>query len=65
MKSVVELLVDLIRIPSVSELSNRPIVDYVRRVLEPAGWKFREQIYRDVNDIQKVNLIAAPPGADI
>ncbi|MGC8549786.1 MAG: acetylornithine deacetylase [Acidobacteriaceae bacterium] len=65
MKSVVELLAELIRIPSVSELSNRPIVDYVRRVLAPVGWKFREQIYRDLNDIQKVNLIAAPPGADI
>jgi acetylornithine deacetylase len=40
-------------------------VDYVRKTLEPAGWQFREQMYRDPNDIQKINLIAAPPGADI
>lgn len=65
MKSVIEILSDLIRIPSVSKLSNRPIMDYVRRTLEPTGWKFREQLYHDANDIQKINLIAAPPGADI
>jgi acetylornithine deacetylase len=65
MKSVVEFLSDLIRIPSISRLSNRPIVDYARKTLEPAGWKFREHDYRDANDIHKVNLIAAPPGANI
>ena len=65
MKSVVEHLSDLVRIPSVSRLSNRPIIDYVRGALQPAGWKFRELIYRDTCDIEKVNLIAAPPGANI
>ncbi len=65
MKSVVEYLSDLARIPSVSRLSNRPLIDYVRGALQPAGWKFRELIYRDMNDIEKVNLIAAPPNANI
>jgi len=65
MKSVVEHLCDLIRIPSVSKLSNRPMVDYVCETLGPAGWKFREHLYRDAEDIQKTNLIAAPPGAKL
>ena len=65
MKSAVEHLSDLIRIPSVSRLSNRPIVDYARNALEQYGWKFREQIYRDVNGVEKVNLVAAPPEADL
>lgn len=65
MKSVEEHLADLVRIPSVSRLSNRPMIDYVRATLEPAGWHFREHIYRDDADREKVNLIAAPPEADI
>lgn len=65
MKSVEEHLAELVRIPSVSRLSNRPIIDYARTTLEAAGWRFREIMYRDPADIEKVNLIAAPPGADI
>lgn len=65
MKSVEEHLAELVRIPSVSSQSNRPIIEYARTALEPAGWRFRELIYRDRADIEKVNLIAAPPGADI
>lgn len=65
MKAVEEHLLDLVRIPSVSRLSNRPIIDYGRAALGPAGWQFRELIYRDAADVEKVNLIAAPPGADV
>lgn len=65
MKSVVEHLSDLIRIPSMSRLSNRPVIDYVRSMLKPTGWRFREYIYIDTNDVEKVNLIAAPPGTDV
>lgn len=63
MKSVVEHLSDLVRIPSISRLSNRPVIDYVRAALAPAGWRFRELVYRDAGDIEKVNIIASPPGA--
>ncbi len=62
MKSVVEMLSDLIRIPSNSAVSNRPIIDYATRALRSAGWSTRELPYRDPAGAEKVNLIAAPPG---
>jgi acetylornithine deacetylase len=62
---VVEHLSDLIRIPSPSSLSNRPIVDYAWRVLHKARWQSREVTYKDAAGIEKVNLIAAPPGQDL
>lgn len=65
MKAVEEYLADLVRIPSVSRLSNRPVIDYVRSALGPAGWQFREHVYRDPANLEKVNLIAAPPEADV
>jgi len=62
MKTVVETLSDLIRLPSKSALTNRPIVDYATRALHAAGWSTRELPYRDPAGVEKVNLIAAPPG---
>jgi acetylornithine deacetylase len=62
MKSVVDFLLELIRIPSVSTLSNRPIIDYARAALEAAGWSAMEQVHRDEVGLEKINLIAAPPG---
>jgi len=62
MKNVTELLSELIRIPSNSGISNRALVDYASANLRVAGWSLREIPYRDTADIEKVNLIAAPPG---
>jgi len=62
MKSVVELLSDLIRIPSPSAVSNRPLVEYAANQLRDAGWSMRALPYPDPADIEKVNLVAAPPG---
>lgn len=62
MKTVVEHLSDLVRIDSVSSISNRPVVDYAMEVLREARWQMRPQVYRDAAGIDKVNLIAAPPG---
>jgi acetylornithine deacetylase len=59
---VVDHLSQLIRIPSVSSLSNRPVVAYAVAVLQPAGWTTREIAYIDERGLEKVNLIAAPPG---
>ena len=64
MNTVAEHLSNLIRIPSPSSISNRPIVDYAKQVLHQAQWQTREVIYRDAAGIEKVNLIAAPPGQD-
>jgi acetylornithine deacetylase len=65
MKSVVEHLSNLIRIPSPSFLSNRPIIDYAAQVLQKAHWHSREIIYQDAAGIEKVNLIAAPLDQDL
>lgn len=65
MKTVVELLSDLIRIPSDSAVSNRPLVDYATAALHAAGWSTRELSYGDSSGIEKIDLIAAPPGQDV
>jgi len=64
-KPVVQHLSNLIRIPSPSFLSNRPIIEYSRNVLRKAQWHSREIIYRDAAGVEKVNLIAAPPHQDL
>ena len=58
MKTVVQHLSNLIRIPSPSFLSNRPIIDYAAAALEKAQWHSREIVYRDAAGVEKVNLIA-------
>ena len=60
MKTVVQHLSNLIRIPSPSFLSNRPIIDYAAAALDEAQWHSREIVYRDAAGVEKVNLIAAP-----
>ena len=62
MKSVVETLSDLIRIPSKSVLTNRPIIDYATHALHAAGWSALPLPYRDAAGVEKINLVAAPPG---
>jgi acetylornithine deacetylase len=65
MKTVVEHLTDLIRIPSVSRLGNRPLVEYAEHALHLAGWQTKQQTYEDMHGVEKMNLIAAPAGQNI
>lgn len=65
MNEVVERLSDLVRIPSVSSMSNLPLVEYVIAALDRAKWQTREVAYIDSTGTEKLNLIAAPPGQDI
>lgn len=65
MTSVVEHLSNLIRIPSNSAVSNRPVVEYAAEILHSLGWTTRALPYRDPQQIEKLNLIAAPPGQNI
>lgn len=65
MKTVGEHLSNLIRIPSPSFLSNRPIIDYAVNALREAQWHSREIIYQDAAGVEKVNLIAAPAHQDL
>ncbi len=55
------LLDALIRIPSVSALTNRPLIEFVENALRGHGWNFRELPYRDASGVEKVNLLATPP----
>jgi acetylornithine deacetylase len=60
-KAVAEHLSNLIRIPSPSFLTNRPIIDYALQTLHQARWQSREMVYKDATGTEKINLIAAPP----
>jgi acetylornithine deacetylase len=64
MKAPESYLMDLIRIPSVSSISNRSVIEYAQGVLHSAQWNTVPAIYVDTFGIEKVNLIAAPPGQD-
>ena len=56
------LLLDaLIRIPSVSAQTNRPVIEFVEGVLRGHSWNFRELPYHDASGTEKVNLLATPP----
>ncbi len=55
------LLQALVRIPSISALSNRPLIDFAAGTLRGLGWHVCELPYRDASDTEKVNLLAAPP----
>jgi acetylornithine deacetylase len=64
MNTVVDHLLELIRIPSVSSVSNRPLAEYAQEVLRIAQWNTAAISYDDGTGIEKINLIAAPPGQD-
>jgi acetylornithine deacetylase len=65
MIDVTEHLANLVRIPSASSLSNRPIIDYAATALRAAQWQTRELAYADFAGVEKVNLIASPPGENV
>jgi len=65
MKTVVDHLTNLVRIPSVSSLSNRPIIEYAAARFNDAHWQTRRVTYGDSAGIEKTNLIAAPPGQNL
>jgi acetylornithine deacetylase len=58
MKPVQELLIDLIRIPSVSTSSNIPVIDYIVETLDPKFWNLCRLPYRDTAGVLKQNLLA-------
>ena len=62
MTRVVEHLESLIRNPSPSSVTNNGVNEYAEHVLNAAGWETLRDIYTDPNGIDKINLLAAPPG---
>ncbi|MGC9291323.1 MAG: acetylornithine deacetylase [Acidobacteriaceae bacterium] len=55
-----EILDALVRIPSVSSLSNRPVIEYAGSLLQQAGWQTHALPYHDANGVEKINLLAMP-----
>jgi acetylornithine deacetylase len=58
-----ELLLDLIAIPSVSSMSNQPVIDYVIRFLDASIWDICLHPYVDAAGTTKNNLVAATKNA--
>ncbi len=65
MTTAVDHLFELIRLPSVSSLSNRPVIEYAEVFLHDKGWSTRKLTYKDYSGEEKINLIAAPPNQNI
>jgi acetylornithine deacetylase len=55
-----EILRELVSIPSISALSNRPVIELAARLLEAAGWSIRFFPYLDPRGVEKINAIARP-----
>ena len=53
---VEKILLDLVAIPSVSPMSNAPVIDYSEKYLK--GWKIERYPYRDAAGVEKINLVA-------
>jgi acetylornithine deacetylase len=64
MSSPVEILRELVAIPSISAISNRPVLDAAAPILNESGWAIHEFPYRDGNDVEKANVIASPARQD-
>jgi acetylornithine deacetylase len=58
MKAAPEILMDLVSIPSVSSIGNRPVIEYCLQYLDPNLWSIDLYPYRDGGGIEKVNLVA-------
>jgi acetylornithine deacetylase len=63
--TVSQILKELIAIPSVSEQSNVPVVDWIVKFLEPHGWRLNRHSYHDDAGIEKQNLIALPANEEV
>jgi acetylornithine deacetylase len=57
-KDASAFLLDLVAIPSVSAMSNQPVIDYVTGRLSPRQWQVETSSYRDASGIAKTNLVA-------
>jgi acetylornithine deacetylase len=53
---VEDILLDLVAIPSVSQIANEPVIGYAEKHL--AGWKIVRYPYRDAAGVEKINILA-------
>ena len=52
-----KILLDLVAIPSVSPMSNAPVIEFAEKHL--AGWKLKRYPYLDAAGVEKINLVAS------
>ena len=60
MQTAKEILSTLVGIPSVTCMSNGPLLDAVQALLEPCGWVTQRLPYVASDGIEKANLLAVP-----
>jgi acetylornithine deacetylase len=58
MSVVTQILLDLVAIPSVSAMRNEPVIEYIRRRLNPEHWGLESFPFADAAGTEKVNLVA-------
>jgi acetylornithine deacetylase len=63
-RDVVALLKDLIAIPSVSNMPNKPVIDYVSGILDSAIWNLTLHPFTDPAGTAKFNLVAITKNAE-
>jgi len=63
--TVVDHLMELIRIPSVSAMTNRGVIRYAENALHAATWQSRRYAFIDAAGVEKINLVAAPSGRSL
>lgn len=60
MNRAVEILRELVAIPSISSMTNGPLIEAAKRILAESGWQTRMLPYLDPQNVEKMNLIARP-----
>ena len=63
MRTAPEILLDLVAIPSVSSMTNQPVIDYVLPCLDPSHWTVELHDYCDSSGNPKTNLVATSKSA--
>jgi hypothetical protein len=58
MKTVSEILLDLVAIPSVSSMTNEGVIEYALSFLDPDSWAIDLHKYCDGASVEKTNLVA-------
>ena len=56
--AVAEVLLQLVSIPSVSTMTNRPVIRYVGTLLLRPDWEIERYSYFDQAGREKINLVA-------
>ena len=60
MPTTTEILRTLVAIPSVSSVSNGPLLDAIEAFLEPRGWYTQRLSYIAADGLEKANLLVVP-----